>query len=226
MKQNKNIILYYNKNMTQSSESISKLFKSRQTLLSLLNNQGFDTKDYEEFSVNEIHTMNNNKQLDMLISSEDSEDSMKKVYVKYHLAKTLRRENINDYIDDLYHLEQALSKGDTLVIIIKQEPHEPLLNILNQIWESEGIFIIIYNLDRLLFNILEHSYVPKHIIMDEVGIKAMKQRYNIKDDSELPTISRYDPVAQAIGMRPGDICKIERPSKTAIMTDYYRLCSQ
>tara|TARA_B110000858_G_C17713597_1_gene431816 strand:- start:101 stop:739 length:639 start_codon:yes stop_codon:yes gene_type:complete len=212
--------------MTQSSESISKLFKSRQTLLSLLNNQGFDTKDYEEFSVNEIHTMNNNKQLDMLISSEDSEDSMKKVYVKYHLAKTLRRENINDYIDDLYHLEQALSKGDTLVIIIKQEPHEPLLNILNQIWESEGIFIIIYNLDRLLFNILEHSYVPKHIIMDEVGIKAMKQRYNIKDDSELPTISRYDPVAQAIGMRPGDICKIERPSKTAIMTDYYRLCSQ
>ncbi len=218
--------MYYNKNMTQSSESISKLFKSRQTLLSLLNNQGFDTKDYEEFSVNEIHTMNNNKQLDMLISSEDSEDSMKKVYVKYHLAKTLRRENINDYIDDLYHLEQALSKGDTLVIIIKQEPHEPLLNILNQIWESEGIFIIIYNLDRLLFNILEHSYVPKHIIMDEVGIKAMKQRYNIKDDSELPTISRYDPVAQAIGMRPGDICKIERPSKTAIMTDYYRLCSQ
>lgn len=212
--------------MTQSSESISKLFKSRQTLLSLLTTQGFDTKDYEEFSVNEIHTMNNNKQLDMLISSTDSADSMKKVYVKYHLAKTLRRENINDYIDDLYHLEQALTPGDTLIIIIKQEPHEPLLNILNQIWESEGIFIIIYNLDRLLFNILEHSYVPKHTIMNEVQIKAMKQRYNIKDDSEIPTISRYDPVALAIGMRPGEVCKIDRPSKTAIMTEYYRICSQ
>ena len=131
-----------------------------------------------------------------------------------------------DYIDDLFHLEQILTKGDTLVIIIKQEPHEALLNILNQIWESEGIFIIIYNLDRLLFNILEHSYVPKHTIMNESEIKIMKQLYNIKEDSEIPTISRYDPVALAIGMRPGEVCKIERPSKTAIMTNYYRICSQ
>jgi len=212
--------------MAQSSESISNLFKSRQTLLSLLKKQQYETKDYEEFSVNEVHTMNNNKQLDMLISGDEAHDNSKKVYVKYHLAKTLRRENINDYIDDLYHLEQVLTKNDTLVIIIKQEPHEPLLNILNQIWESEGIFIIIYNLERLLFNILDHEYVPKHSIIDENEIKWMKQRYNIKDNSELPTISRYDPVAQAIGMRPGEICKITRPSKTAITADYYRICSQ
>jgi DNA-directed RNA polymerase subunit H (RpoH/RPB5) len=194
--------------MAQSSESISRLYKSRQTLLSLLKAQNFDTSDYEEFSVNEVHTMNTNKQLDMLISSDENANNTKKVYVKYHLAKTLRRENINDYIDDLFHLEQVLTKNDTLVIVIKQEPHEPLLNILNQIWESEGIFIIIYNLERLLFNILEHTYVPKHVIIDETEIKWMKQRYNIKDDSELPTISRYDPVAQAIGMRPTEVCKI------------------
>ena len=212
--------------MSQSSGTTNKLFKSRQTLLSILKEQGFDTKDYEEFSVNEVHTMNNNKQLDMLISNEEESVKPKKVYVKYHLAKTLRRENINDYIDDLFHLEQVLTKNDTLVIVIKQEPHEPLLNILNQIWESEGIFIIIYNLERLLFNILEHTYVPKHVIIDEAEIKLMKERYNITDDSELPTISRYDPVAQAIGMRPKDVCKIVRSSKTAITADYYRICSQ
>ena len=213
--------------MAQTSESISKLFKSRKTILSLLDKQGYDTSDYEEFNVNEVHTMNNNKQLDMLINSKTDDDTpQRKVYVKYHLGKTLRRENINDYIDDLFHLEQALGKNDTLVIIIKQEPHEPLLNILNQIWESEGIFIIIYNLDRLLFNILDHEYVPEHVILDEVAIKAMKQRYNIKGNNELPTISRYDPVSQAIGMRPGEICKIVRSSKSAITADYYRICSQ
>ena len=62
--------------------------------------------------------------------------------------------------------------------------------------------------------------------MNESEIKIMKQLYNIKEDSEIPTISRYDPVALAIGMRPGEVCKIERPSKTAIMTNYYRICSQ
>jgi DNA-directed RNA polymerase subunit H len=212
--------------MAQSSGTITTIFKSRQTMLKLLQAQKFNIKDYEEFSVNEVHVMYNNKQLDMLMSSEDSENTKKKVYVKYHLAKTLPRQNINDYIDDLFNLEQVLSKGDTLIIVIKQEPHEPLLNILRQIWEQDGIFIIVYNLERLQFNILEHSYVPKHEIMNETEISEMKHKYNIKNDLEIPEISRFDPVAMAIGMRPGDVCKIVRPSKTAITADYYRLCSQ
>ena len=211
--------------MTQSSGTISTVFKSRQNLLKLLSQQGYDIKDYEEFSVNETHIMYNNKQLDMMLTSQ-KEGETKKVYVKYHLAKTLRRENINDFIDDLYNLEQVLTKTDTLVIVIKQEPHDTLLNILNQIWEQDGIFIIIYNLDRLQFNILDHEYVPKHIILNVDEINEMKKRYNITNNTDLPEISRYDPVAQAIGMRPGQICKIIRPSKTAITADYYRLCSK
>ena len=209
--------------MAQSSDTISSVFKSRQNLLKLLYEQSYNIKDYEEFSVNEVHIMYKNNQLDMLMSKPDDKN---KVYVKYHLAKTLRRENINDYIDDLYNLEQVLTKGDTLMIVIKQEPHEPLLAILNQIWEQEGIFIIIYNLERLQFNILEHSYVPKHIILNDEEITTFKKTYNITDNKQLPEISRYDPVAIAIGMRPGQICKIVRPSKTAITTNYYRICSQ
>jgi len=212
--------------MSQSSGTISSVFKSRQNLLKLLFAQGYDIKDYEEFSVNETHVMYNNKQLDMMLSSKNKENTEKKVYVKYHLAKTLRRENINDYIDDLYNLEQVLSKNDTLIIVIKQEPHEPLLNILKQIWEQEGIYIIIYNLDRLQYNILEHAYVPKHVILNDAEVNDMKNRYNIVKTTELPEISRYDPVAQAIGMRPGEICKIIRPSKTAITSVYYRICTQ
>ena len=83
--------------MSQSSGTITSVFKSRQNLLKLLFEQGYDIKDYEEFSVNETHAMYNNKQLDMMMSSKNKEVKEKKVYVKYHLGKTLRRENINDY---------------------------------------------------------------------------------------------------------------------------------
>ena len=69
-------------------------------------------------------------------------------------------------------------------------------------------------------------YVPKHTILTDTEVADLKKRYNINDTSELPEISRYDPVAQAIGMRPGQVCKITRPSKTAITTDYYRICCQ
>lgn len=212
--------------MAQSSGAITTLYKCRQNLLTLLREQGYDTKDYEEFSVNEVHVMSNNKQLDMLLSKSQTGDISQKLYVKYHLAKTLRRENINDYIDDLYNLEQVLTKTDTLVLIIRQEINEPIMNILNQIWEQEGIFIIAFSIDRLQFNILEHEYVPKHILLTSDEMQDVKNKYRIKNNSELPDISRYDPVAQAIGMKPGEMCKIIRPSKTAITTEYYRICSQ
>ena len=100
------------------------------------------------------------------------------------------------------------------------------MNILNEFWDRDKIFIILFSLERLQFNILEHQYVPTHIVLTEDEKKEMFKRYNILNVKNLPDISRFDPVAQAIGMRPGDICRIERPSKTSVISNYYRYCTQ
>jgi len=50
------------------------------------------------------------------------------------------------------------------------------------------------------------------------------KKYQIKSKTQLPEISRFDPQALVIGIRPGEICKIQRPSSTALTTDYYRVC--
>jgi DNA-directed RNA polymerase subunit H (RpoH/RPB5) len=207
-----------------SSGTISTLFKSRNTMLSLLEKQGFDITDYTDYGVSEIQTMYTNNQLDMLLSSTKDVRPQKKVYVKYHLAKTLRRENINNIIDDLFHLEQVLQKTDTLIIVMKQEVNDTLTHILNEIWEKEQIFIVIHTLDRLQFNILEHQYVPEHTVLSEVEKEAVEKKYNITDPKQMPSISRYDPVSLAIGLRPGQVCKIIRPSKTSVNSIYYRYC--
>jgi len=207
-----------------SSGTISTLFKSRNTLLGLLDKQGFDISDYTDYGVNEIQTMYTNNQLDMLLSSTKEIRPAKKAYVKYHLAKTLRRENINNIIDDLYNLEQVLQKSDMLIIVMKQEVNDTLIHILNEIWEKEQIFIVIHTLDRLQFNILEHQYVPEHIVLSDVEKEAVEKKYNITDSKQMPSISRYDPVSLAIGLRPGQVCKIIRPSKTSVNSIYYRYC--
>jgi DNA-directed RNA polymerase subunit H (RpoH/RPB5) len=214
-----------------SSGMITMIHKSRKTILDLLNQQGFDTSEYNNFGVNEIHAMYTNKdvpkQLDMMMTANQGTTQSKSVYVKYHLGKTLRIENIQDYVDDLFNIEQILKKeSDMLVIVIKQDMNQTLMNILNEFWDRNGIFIVLFSLDRLQFNILEHQYVPKHVILNEDERKELFKRYNITDVKNLPDISRFDPVAQAIGMRPGDICKIERPSKTAVISNYYRYCTQ
>jgi DNA-directed RNA polymerase subunit H (RpoH/RPB5) len=118
-----------------------------------------------------------------------------------------------------------LSNTDSLIIVMKSEMNDANVAALNQIWDQSGIHIVIFSLDRLQFNILEHTYVPKHTIMTEEETQAMMAKYNIANPDMLPNISRYDPVAMAIGMRPGQVCKIERFSKTAVSTPYFRICT-
>jgi len=206
--------------MAQSGQ-IVQIFNSRKNILDILDNRNFDISNYEGSSINEVHTMFQAKQLDMLLTNNEG----KKVYIKYHLAKTLRHNNIQDNIDDLYNLEEILTKNDDLVIIIKDEPNDSMNKILKNIWEQDNIFITIFNIKRLQFNILNHELVPQHIVLSKENEEKVKARYNISDNSQVPGISRFSPVAQAIGLRPGEMCKITRPSRTAITSEFYRICS-
>ena len=205
--------------MTHQSSEIQLIFKSRNILLDLLSEQGYDVNKYTGSSINEVNSMYQNKQMDMLLEKKD-----KKVYVKYHLNKTLKLGNINDYIEDLIHLDNVLEKKDDIIIIIKDEPNDSLLSVLSNLWLQDQIYVNVINIKRLQFNILNHVLVPKHRVLNDEETKIFKQRYNISDNSQIPDISRFSPVAQVIGMRPGQICEITRSSKTAIDTLFYRVC--
>lgn len=201
------------------------IFKSRKILLEILKEQGFNINDYKDFNLHEISSMIQSKQLDMLLTNPSNE---KKNYVKYHLGRTLRPNYIQDYIEDLFNLEKILETKDDLIIITKEEPNETLVRYLVDIYENEGIFIRILALKRLQFNILKHSLVPPHsILTDKKEIDDFIRKYNINPkiiDKQLPDISRFSPVSLVIGIRPGEICKIQRDSKTAINSLFYRIC--
>ena len=213
--------------MAQSSH-INELFKSRKHIVNFLKRQGFNVDDYESFSIHEVNAMYQAKQMDMLFKKDDNS---KKTYVKYHtgkaihLEKSIRPVSIYEYIEDLFTLEEILTKNDDLIIIISEEPNETIEKTLRHIWEQDGIFVNVISSKRLQYNILEHDLVPPHVVLSLADGLAIKQKYNIMTDKQMPDISRFSPVAQLIGIRPGDICKIIRPSKTAIQTEFYRICT-
>jgi DNA-directed RNA polymerase subunit H (RpoH/RPB5) len=207
--------------MAQSGHIIQ-FYKSRINILDILKSQGYNISNYEGSGINEVNSMFNTTQLDMLLTKNDES---KKVYIKYHLAKTLSHTNISEYIDDLYNLETVLTKKDDLIIIMKDEPNESLIKILKNIWEQDHIYINVFNIKRLQFNILKHELVPPHSVLTKEEAIKMKEKFNITEDSQLPDISRFGPVAQAICIRPGEICKIQRSSCSAITSDFYRICS-
>lgn len=210
-----------------SSILISQIYNSRKILLELMEKQGYNVNDYSNFSINEVNSMKLNNQLDILLekNNPDINTGIKnKIYIRYNLAKAIRPNNLQEIIDDLYILSETLTKNDTLFIIIKDEPNETIINELKHIWETDGIFIIIENINRLQFNILKHVLVPEHIIITDAEVQDIMFKYNITNTNQFPDISRFDPVARAIGLRPGQVCKIIRPSKTSIETNYYRIC--
>lgn len=204
-----------------SSSLITSIYKSRQVLLELLQKQEYNIDEYVNFTVNEVNTMSTNKQLDMLVEKPKTGTKM---YVRYYLGKVLKQQNIQEIIDDLFNLEEVLNKNDILLIIIKDDINETLTNLLKHIWEQDGIFIIIQSLKRLQFNILNHTLVPPHRIMENEEVEKIKKRYDTQDIALFPEISRFDPVALSIFIRPGQMCEITRPSKTAIESLYYRVC--
>ena len=205
---------------TQSSQIIE-THKSRNTMIEILEEQNYDVSQYKDFGINDVNTLYETKQLDMLMTNASKN---KKVYVKYHLGKSLRPVNLYEYIEDLFTLEEVLSKKDDLIVIMKDEPNETIKKTLIDIWEQDGIYIVVINIKRLQYNIMKHQLVPPHKVLSEEEKEVVKKRFNISNDSQIPDISRFSPVAQLIGIRPTEFCSIIRPSKTSIKSEFYRVC--
>ena len=208
--------------MSQSG-FVNQIAKSRGNMLAILKSRGFDVSAYENQSVSHVHIMSQTDQLDMLITNPNTE---KKIYVKYHLGKTLRPNNILDFVDDLYTIDNVLKREDDLVVIGREIANDSMEKCLSQLWSQHKYLVTVFGLKSLQFNILEHTQVPPHKVLSNEESVAIKKKYNIMHDSQLPDISRFSPVAQAIGLRPGELCEIIRPSKTAISVKFYRICSQ
>ena len=215
----------------------------------------YDTSEYNGFSLNEIDAMYATDQLDMLLTTavkkDDTEDSkdakeskeslfdvyedkgkikiykpVHKTYVKYFLKNnTLNDKSLNMIVEDLFILSDTLTKKDTLVIIYDGEPNETLQYHLNYMYNHDGIFVVVHNIKRLQFNLLNHHLVPSVSILDDEDTKELQKKYHLKNMvTQLPEISRYDPMALAICLRPSQVCHLLRSSPTALTTDYYRIC--
>ena len=219
------LVLRLRGGMQVNSSLISSIHKSRGTVIEMMNYQGYDVAEYENSTLTETNAKHSANQLDMLFDKpSDSEKTIHKTYVNYHLDRALRPGYIQDIVDDLFHVEEVLQKSDTLMIVTREDTSENVLNSIRHLLEKDGIFLIVINIKRLQFNILNHSIVPKHRAMTDSEVKTVMEKHNLLKLNEFPDINRFDPVAVAIGLRPGRVCEITRPSKTSIEGMYYRVC--
>ena len=211
-----------------SNNRVVQIYNSRNTILELLHTKHkYNIDEYKGFSINEIDAMIQSNQLDMLLTQREGEDTNAsyKTYVKYYIKSSLNEHSLQPIIEDLFILTDTLSTKDMLIVILDGEPNESLQAHLKYKWNHDGIFVVVHNIKRLQFNILEHHLVPSNIHILTAGeTDELIRKYHLKSTKELPEISRFDPMALAICLKPGEICTFDRKSPTALLTEYYRIC--
>jgi DNA-directed RNA polymerase subunit H (RpoH/RPB5) len=221
--------------MDANTNTVLRLFNSRRHLLTLLATQGYYVDNDVDFSIQDVSIMFNNNQLDMLLSNQSESSSKetseavaspKKVYVRYYTGKALRTNVLDEIIEQSFvdDADVLNKKTDTLIVVVDDEPNDSLRQRLTYLYDNQGIFVVVHNIKRLQYNLLKHVMVPEMTILSPEETQTLMEVRNIKDLSQLPEMSRFDPLALATCMRPQQVCRLRRISTSAYEYDYYRVC--
>lgn len=208
-----------------SNNLILKLHNSRVNLLKQCESLGYNVSEHMNTSNLEVDKLYTNNKLDMII--ENSKKN--KIYIKYSYAtdkknNTFTKKDLDNLKDELYEVENTLTKDDTLIIVVDDEPNDSLVTRMKYLYEQEGVFIVIHNIKRLQYNVLEHTLVPESTVLTDDELKDLMVKYNIRDLTQLPQVSRFNPQSLAICLRPGQVCKYIRKSVASLEHNYYRVC--
>lgn len=213
--------------MESKSIYLSKLFKSRSNIIYYLTEMGYDCSLYEHFSMEELDTLQRNSCLDFMVVKDQE-----KCFVRYmtedantkNPANSVKKLNISNIIDTMFTQEGMLTEKDTLVLITNEYSTESIHKALKNIWELKKLYVVLFDLKQLQLNVLKHRLVPKHVKLSAEQKVELYKELKIEEDSQLPEISRFDPVAKTLFLRPGEVCQITRYSKISFTDVFYRVC--
>lgn len=208
-----------------SNNRVQTFYNSRTNLLQILETIGYNINNYAGFSVNEIDERMKTMQLDMELKKPTGE----KAYVKYLCgnkapAKMLNAKVLDQIIEDLFINSDTLEKRDTLIIVIDGEPNDSMHDRFKYLYDHDGYFVVCHNILRTQFNILQHEKVPKSEVATDEEVAEIMRTFNMTNRNQFPEVGRFDPVSLALCLRPGQICKIHRPTPTAGTSMFYRVC--
>ena len=117
----------------------------------------------------------------------------------------------------------------TIIFLVCDGTTPSVKEAVRMLTKKFNVFIQIFPIRNLMYNVTKHSNVPKHIRIpmrdfESFGLEDFLDSLHINSLTKLPKILESDPVAMFIGLQPGELCKIIRPSQSAGQHFVYRYC--
>ena len=210
--------------------------KARRTLHSMLTYRGFDMSGYvKSLSDAElVKSMDHSSILPERIRVVNPHTN--EICYVYFLTKHARnaatkyQRCLENFLDKVLNNEISNSNDSTprhliTLICVFMQPIKSSYQVKCDAKSAEsGIFIQLFTIDDLRFDIMTHVLVPKHERLPENFFETLKMQYQISSKNALKCIKFQDPVARYIGLRKGEICRIIAPSQKTLTSVSYRLC--
>ena len=150
------------------------------------------------------------------------ERSREKVYV--HFIHNLRNAKSNKEFEELYDVvtkAHNMMEKDHIIIVVFDDLTEKHRSL-----EVEFPNLTLFTYKNLMFNIVDHEFVPHHESLTAAEKIKLLSDFMIKDYNKLPLISKFDPVCRYYNFKIGDVLRITRPSdanKTYVSYRYVQL---
>jgi len=211
-----------------SFELVDTLYRSRITILNILERNGYNTEIYRNFSPVEIQAMSTaiaSANLDIPHRTEDG----RMAHLVY-MVKPLNRSRFMATVADrmaVLKIEQPDYSKHELIFMVNETLaiDSPLHNSVALAWNNLNLRVRIFCIDGLVNNPLDHILVPPHEIVPKEEHEALLANLMVQAKAQLPKIKYHvDMIARCLNLVPGDIIKLNRPSPSAGVDERYRAC--
>lgn len=213
------------------TDTLDLIIRSRSTILEILNNRGYNVDSYKGISPEEIMgfaTTNTDLLRIQAPKKEEGDAPMARAVVLYWVDNAVRL-RIEQEITKLFDEEnpQRMNPDTDDIMIVLGEPFHDVFHIQGaKQWNARKARIGFFQIKNLISNPAHHIMVPHHRKLSQAEITVLMAKLHLKSKSELPHIKFHvDMQARVLGLVPGDIVEIRRPSETSGEATIYRYCS-
>lgn len=217
---------------------LDNIHRSRSNILDMLETRNYNTKKYRNFSYDTLTTLYEKHEqgkygtipelspLDINVSSK-VDDS--KIIVKYRLDEKFKNTASLKKLVALIYEEHELTEKDTLIILVvnailpKPNNYENTVFTFTEEFRIQNKYVQVFGLENHLINISKHVFVPKHTILNDEEITEVCNKYNIVKHN-LHRILSQDPMSKYLGLRIGQVVKVNSSNPIVGYTPSYKIC--
>ena len=210
------------------AETLDLLVRTRPTILEMLENRGCDVESHKGIAPQELIKLATTNSNLLTIQTERDDDGVQRRIVVIYWLDTMRLK-VESEVNKLWDEELTPHynpTSDELFIVINEPIHNAFHLSSKKQWSMRQARVNFFPLKQIVSNPARHFMVPSHRKLSKIEMSEVMSSLHMKSKNEFPHIKFHEDVqARVLGLVPGDVVEIKRPSETAGETLCYRVCS-